>query len=72
MTDKQWYTQVEKAYAAKAAELIAAGYTCQNQGERFIEHFTKGSERVQIVRQLGSPNWYTTPYSQPEKIETAQ
>lgn len=62
MTDAQWYTMLNQKYDAKAAALTADGWAVQNEGKRFIEHFEKDGQLVQIVRQLGASEWYTTEY----------
>ena len=63
MTDRQWYAMLNKAYDAKAAELVAAGWKVQNQGQQFVEHFTnEAGEKIQIRRRLGDTRWFTEQY----------
>lgn len=67
MTDAQWYTHLNQRYDAKAAELMADGWEVRNEGQRFVEHYERNGEKIQIVRKLGSDNWQTRPYTEASK-----
>lgn len=63
MNDTLWYETLKQRYDEKAAELTAKGWTVQNKGMSFCEHFTHPEhEPVQIVRKLGSRVWTLTRY----------
>ena len=59
MTDKQWYALTKANYETVAADLTAQGYARQRRADIYKEQFSKAGETLVIIRELGSPNWWT-------------
>jgi len=59
MTDKQWHDIVKTNYETVAADLAAQGYARSKRSDIYKEQFVKGDETLVIIRDLGSPNWWT-------------
>lgn len=59
MTNKQWYDLTKANYEALAGDLVANGYARQKRSDIYKEQFSKDGETLVIIRELGSPNWWT-------------
>ena len=59
MTDQQWHDLIETNWQEKALSLLAQGYQQIKRSDIYKYHFEKDAEKLVIVRQLGSPRWYT-------------